>query len=119
MAPDFLWNAFDFDGWLESMVRGTGLLQGGVADYLLSLMIAFAFPVIRYLLDRSVYDVRTVIPDERLIKVMSLGSPSSLGDLNETLMLRFRLSKETSNGPHLTDNIASAFCRLSEDVRSA
>ena len=42
---------------LARLVAGTGLLQGGPADYLLALAIAVAFPLCRFALDRTLYTV--------------------------------------------------------------
>jgi hypothetical protein len=47
----------DIDSALASAVKGTPLLQGGRADYWLALAIAVAFPLVRLLLDATVYDV--------------------------------------------------------------
>ncbi|KAI7844373.1 hypothetical protein COHA_002171 [Chlorella ohadii] len=45
----------DVEPLLERAFKGTGLLQGGVSDYLVALAVACAFPVMRYLMDRHVY----------------------------------------------------------------
>lgn len=50
--------ALDVEPLLERAFKGTGLLQGGVSDYLVALAVACAFPVMRYLMDRHVYGVR-------------------------------------------------------------
>ena len=42
---------------IRAAVKGTPLLQGGPADYWLALAIAVAFPLVRLLLDATVYDV--------------------------------------------------------------
>lgn len=46
------------EGLLGSMFGGTGLLQGGVSDYIIALAVACAFPFMRWLTDRYVYGVR-------------------------------------------------------------
>ncbi len=47
----------DIDAILTHIFKGTSLLQGHSTDYLLSLAIAVAFPFVRLVLDKSVYDV--------------------------------------------------------------
>lgn len=49
--------AVDVEPLLERAFKGTGLLQGGVSDYLVALAVACAFPIMRYLMDRHVYGV--------------------------------------------------------------
>jgi len=48
----------DIDDLLAAAVNGTDLLKGNNIDYLLALLIAVAFPIVRWILDRTLYDVR-------------------------------------------------------------
>jgi hypothetical protein len=45
------------DGLIARTVEGTGVLDGGSLDFMLAAMIGLAFPMLRYILDRTVYDV--------------------------------------------------------------
>lgn len=47
----------NIDAFLSRAVRGTNLLQGKPEDYILSLVMAIAFPFARFAVDRTVYDV--------------------------------------------------------------
>jgi hypothetical protein len=47
----------DIDAIIGPLVKGTPLLKGGAPDYYLSVVIAIMFPVMRYILDRTVYNV--------------------------------------------------------------
>lgn len=49
--------ALDVEPFLARAFGSTGLLQGGVSDYLVALAIGLAFPLMRYLTDRHVYRV--------------------------------------------------------------
>lgn len=46
-----------FEAWLSRVVAGTDLLNGGQVDYLLVLAIGLAFPFLRLILDRTIFDV--------------------------------------------------------------
>ena len=48
----------NIDAFLGRFVKGTNFLGGGAEDYVLSAGIALAFPLMRLILDRTVYDVR-------------------------------------------------------------
>jgi len=50
----------DVEGLLAGVFKGTGLLQGGMSDYVMALAIACAFPVMRVIMDRHVYGVRSL-----------------------------------------------------------
>lgn len=47
----------DIDSSLEKLIGGTGLLQGGWSDYAFSMLIALLFPIVRYILDKTAFDV--------------------------------------------------------------
>ena len=57
----------DIDGALAPLVRGTTLLRGGAPDYYLSALIAISFPLMRFVLDRTVYDVRLNLMECKMI----------------------------------------------------
>ena len=48
----------DAERWLVAAFKGTGLLQDRSSDLVLAAAIALAFPAVRWLMDRSVYEVR-------------------------------------------------------------
>ena len=48
----------DLDAWLARVFDGTRWLQGGPEDYLVAVMFALCFPAARYLLEKTVYQVR-------------------------------------------------------------
>lgn len=50
----------DIDGFLGRLFADTSFLYGHLPDYVLALFIAAAFPVMRFLLDRTLYEVRLV-----------------------------------------------------------
>ncbi|PSC76914.1 LAG1 longevity assurance-like protein 3 isoform B [Micractinium conductrix] len=45
----------DVEGLLERLFAGTGLLNGGNSDYITALMVACAFPLMRFIMDKLVY----------------------------------------------------------------
>lgn len=47
----------DIDGFIAPLVKGTPLLKGGAPDYYLSVLIAAMFPLMRFILDKTVYNV--------------------------------------------------------------
>jgi hypothetical protein len=47
----------NIDALLGRAVRGTNLLKGKPDDYALSLVMAMAFPLVQFALDRTVFDV--------------------------------------------------------------
>jgi hypothetical protein len=47
----------DIDAMIGPLVKGTSLLKGGASDYYLSVLIAIMFPVMRFILDGTVYNV--------------------------------------------------------------
>ena len=48
----------NIDKFLAYFVDGTSLLQGGAIDYYLAALIALCFPLVRFILDRTIFDVR-------------------------------------------------------------
>lgn len=57
VAAWMMQRAPDVEGLLAAAFGGTGLLQGGLSDYVLALAIAIAFPIMRWIMDRKVYGV--------------------------------------------------------------
>lgn len=50
----------DIDGFIGPLVKGTPLLKGGAPDYYLSVLIAVMFPLMRFVLDKTVYNVSRI-----------------------------------------------------------
>lgn len=62
----------DIDAFIGPLVKGTPLLKGGAPDYYLSVLIAIAFPVMRFVLDRTVYNVsRNFVSKLQILLVFS------------------------------------------------
>jgi hypothetical protein len=56
----------NIDDFIAPLVKGTPLLKGGAPDYYLSVLIAIAFPLMRWILDGTVYNVSRIslkLPD--------------------------------------------------------
>lgn len=47
----------DMEAPLAKVAASTGFLQGGISDYGFAMIIALLFPLFRYILDKTVYDV--------------------------------------------------------------
>jgi len=56
----------DIDGFIAPIVKGTTFLKGEAPDYYLSVLIAVMFPLMRFILDKTVYNV-SIIPYDYII----------------------------------------------------